>query len=172
MSLSELNNFEELVNFVFDDMFANFKEKLFVNVECKLEHNFFKTLIKRNQMNYDVLAEAVDPENKKCADEIFADYVVGFFRETNRNYFVFLLKFVILFRECINSLKTRHGENEYSQVHGADSAPDLCNEFITDFMENNDNFNIDANEVIEIIQHFCFWLYDNRHTTSRLTLLS
>ena len=153
-------------------MFASYKEKLFATVESKDEHNFFKTLIKRNLMNYDAVSDAVDPENKKCADEIFAEYVVCFFHQTNRNYFIFLSKFVILFRECLNSLKTRHGEKEYSQVHGADSAPDLCNEFITDFMESNDNFNIDANEVIEIIQHFCFWLYDSRHTTSRLTLLS
>lgn len=91
---------------------------------------------------------------------------------TNREYFSFLLKFVTLFRECINHFRPSTDSTEFTQTHTADGVPDLCNEFITEFMENNDSFGLDTTEVIEIIQHFCNWLYENKHTTSRLTLLS
>jgi len=52
--------------------------------------------------------------------------------------------------------------------------PDLCNEFYCEFLDGNDFFGIedenDRNEIIEIIQHFCFWLYKNDFTKSRLSL--
>jgi hypothetical protein len=88
---------------------------------------------------------------------------------------MFLTKFVILFRECINIFRQNTDANstlEFTQNNSSDTVPDLCNEFITDFMENNDNFGLDTTELIEIIQHFCNWLYENKYTTSRLTLLS
>ncbi len=85
---------------------------------------------------------------------------------------MFLVKFVSLFRECINNIKKREDGAEASQYESADGVPDLCNEFITEFMETNDNFSLETTELIEIIQHFCNWLYDSKYTTSRLTLLS
>ena len=54
--------------------------------------------------------------------------------------------------------------------------PDLCNEFYGEFMEPNDFFGIDnqeeKNEIIEIIQHFCIWLFKNDYTKSKLSLAS
>ena len=96
----------------------------------------------------------------------------------NKSYFVFAFKFVVLFRECINKFKINEIEKskDYTEVYNSDQVPDLCNEFITDFMENADFFGLNSddnkNELIEIIQHFCFWLFDNGYTSSRLTLLT
>ena len=112
---------------------------------------------------------------KTTCDQIFASYINEFFKQTNKNYYMFLTKFVILFRECINIFRQNTDANstlEFTQNNSSDTVPDLCNEFITDFMENNDNFGLDTTELIEIIQHFCNWLYENKYTTSRLTLLS
>ena len=52
----------------------------------------------------------------------------------------------------------------------------LCNEFYGEFMEKNNFFGIyepqDRNEIIEIIQHFCIWLFKNEYTKSKLSLAS
>ncbi len=157
---------------MYKELFANYKQKLFPDLSYPNEHNFYKVLIKVYLGNNGATCSDLPGEHKKCADEIFADYVIEFFNLSNKYYFNFLLKFVILFRECLNYFKNVPGAVEYSQENGADSAPDLCNEFITEFMENNKNFGMDDGEIIELIQHFCYWLYENRHTTSRLTLLS
>ena len=64
---------------------------------------------------------------------------------------------------------------DYTECYTSDQVPDLCNQFITDFMEVSNYFGLDSddckNEFIEIIQHFCFWLFDNGYTSSRLTLI-
>ena len=168
----EINNFEYSLKLAFNDLFINYRQKLFYKLNDPFEHNFYITLKRVYfQKNGSAFPDQTR-EGKKCADEIFADYVIEFFDHLNKNYFVFLIKFVILFRECLNVCKTHVGESEFSQANGADTAPDLCNEFITEFMENNQYYGLDETEIIEVIQHFCFWLYENRHTTSRLTLLS
>ena len=107
----------------------------------------------------------------KTCDEIFSCYLIEFHSICDRHYFNLLTKFVCLFRECINQYR-KNQENEFTTKECADTVPDLCNEFITEFMETNDNFKLDQNEIIEIIQHFCYWLYENKFTTSRLTLLA
>ena len=168
----EINNFEESSKLAFNELFINYRQKLFYNLNDPYEHNFYITLKKIYLQKNGADFPDQTKEGKKCADEIFAEYVIEFFDHLNKNYFCLLLKFVILFRECLNNYKTHPGESEFSQANGADTAPDLCNEFITEFMENHQFFGLDDNEVIELIQQFCFWLYENRHTTSRLTLLS
>jgi hypothetical protein len=46
---------------------------------------------------------------------------------------------------------------------------------VTDFMENGEYFGITSDreklELIEIIQHFCYWCYERKFTSSRLTIL-
>ena len=74
----------------------------------------------------------------------------------------------MLFRECINQKK---GEN-YTETESAEIVPDMCNDFVSDFLEGYDFFGLDVNELIDIIQHCCHWLWENHHTTSRLTLIS
>ena len=51
--------------------------------------------------------------------------------------------------------------------------PDLCNEFYGEFLVPNNFFGFygnDIDEFIEIIQHFCAWLFKNEYTKSKLTL--
>lgn len=130
------------------------------------EHNLYLVITKNNQSS---------SENEKLgqpADIAFGRYVIECHSKTNKNYFVFLVKFIILFRECLNHYRNLdQADKEFSEVKGSDIIPELCNEFITEFMETNDNFDMDINEIIELIQHFCYWLYENKFTTSRLTLL-
>ena len=117
---------------------------------------------------------------KLTCDNIFKKYIEISATKVNEEYFKFLYKFAVLFRECINIIRNKaeepKGENEvfadYTTKYNAETVPDLCNEFITDFMENNEYFGLEMNELIDLIQHFCYWLYESSYTSSRLTLLS
>lgn len=121
-----------------------------------IKENAFMNLIKNNVI-----------------DEIFSKYLIEVSTDCNKDYFEFVTKFVILFRECVNKSKNENNSlQDYSCYNNADTVPDTCNEFITDFMEGFDYFGLDTMELIEIIQHLCNWLYENKFTTSKLSLVS
>ena len=89
------------------------------------------------------------------------------------------MKFVILFMECYDISKNKETKGEKHAVTNKitpEGLPDLCNEFYGEFMEQNNFFGIDEqderNEIIEIIQHFCIWLFKNEYTKSKLSLAS
>lgn len=134
----------------FDNIFTKYKDKLFKNVVSADSFSF------------------IDNRSEKTCDGSFWKYIMFLHEKCNRDYFDFAFKFVVLFRECINLKK---GET-WCQVESAEIVPDMCNDFVSDFLENNDYFGLDINELIEIIQHFCHWLWKNSHSTSRLTLIS
>lgn len=143
------------------------------------KHNLFKTateMIQNASKNSTSGGEAEkDPNNMsqyKFIDEIFSKYLEEGSKESNKEYFEFITKFVILFRECINKNKDDETGEEFCTKCNADNVPDMCNEFITDFMEGFDYFGLDTMELIEIIQHLCNWLYENKFTTSKLSLVS
>jgi hypothetical protein len=151
---------EELVKNAFSHLFVNYKNKIFSNINIISEHNLFNKIL-----------EATSAKLVTTADEIFAKYIVNIFPQANKEYFLFVIKFIVLFRECLNISKSDIS-NEFTVTGNAENVPDTCNEFITEFMENNEFFGLDINELIEIIQHLCNWLYENKFTTSRLTLLN
>ncbi len=117
-------------------------------------------------------------KNEKCCDEIFYEYLLSFKDKTNEKYFTLLLEFVLLFRECydVSKNKTKNEENKKQVTNklSAEELPDLCNEFYGEFLDENDFFGIenqeDRNEIVDIIQHFCLWLYKSDFTKSKLTL--
>ena len=82
----------------------------------------------------------------KICDDIICNYLNYIEPLSNEKYFIFATKFVI-----------------------------LCNEFFSNFLEKYQFFDFndeDKGELIEIIQHFCFWLFINCHTKSKLSLAS
>ena len=120
------------------------------------------------------------PKNEKTCDEVFYEYLYSFMNKTNRKYFSLLLKFILLFRECYDLSKNKEkSEKEKAVVTNTlppEGLPDLCNEFYGEFMEPNNFFGIyeaeEKNEIVEIIQHFCIWLFKNEYTKSKLSLAS
>ena len=156
---------------VFNDIYVKYKSFLPKSYETIYDNPFFSK-IKEN-----ISMEKNENKVKNC-DEVFYEYLKELSCKCNQDYFIFAFKLVVLFRECINKFKINDIDKskDYTQLYNSDSVPDLCNEFITDFMENADYFGLNSvenkNELIEIIQHFCFWLFDNGYTTSRLTLLT
>ena len=107
----------------------------------------------------------------------------------NKSYFLFAFKFILIFRECINTYKNIELQNsiivlkenipdhirEFTQYYDAEQAPEMCNEFITDYLNHCDFFGFDKielPEIIDIVQHFCYWMFENNYTSSRLSLLN
>ena len=120
------------------------------------------------------------PKNEKTCDEIFYEYLISFMNKTNKKYFSLMLKFILLFRECYDLSKNKEkkeGEKKaVTDTLSPEGLPDLCNEFYGEFMEPNNFFGIEEaeekNEIVEIIQHFCIWLFKNEYTKSKLSLAS
>jgi hypothetical protein len=120
------------------------------------------------------------PKNERSCDEVFYEYLSIFKNKANDKYFTLIMKFIILFRECYDISKNKNvNEENREQVTNKltpEGLPDLCNEFYGDFLEPNHFFGIndqnDQNEIIDIIQHFCIWLFKNDYTKSKLSLAS
>ena len=214
---NENDNFNiiDIVNNVFDSIFLSYGDKCFSHPKCFKDNFVLNSLVN----NLDI-----SNKNEKNADEIFYEYLISFKDNCNSNYFSLILKFVLLFRECLNLYNSKkvnnnndklldsnqNGENgnfnngnnendnlnnnnnicnndcngndekkindkiEYSSVYNGEIIPELCNEFYTNFLDGNNFFGIieekDRVEIIEIIQHFCTWLYKEKYTKSKLSL--
>lgn len=110
-------------------------------------------------------------------DDIICHYLDSIKIQSNETYFIFVVKFVLLFRECFNlserTKKESYASVEFTSRENAELFPEQCNQFFSDFMETNNFFGFDEEEkteLIEIIQHFCFWLFMNKYTQSKLSL--
>lgn len=171
-----------MVKLVFDDIYVKYGEKCFKRPSNFTDHPLLENLFLEKEI---AQISEEKQKNEKTCDEAFYQYLNYIKNLTNKNYFVLALKFAILFRECLNI--SRHKEvnsnsengvdskKEYTAIKNAETVPEICNEFVTDYLENNYYFGItserDRNEIIELIQHFCTWLYLNGFTQSRLSLV-
>lgn len=159
--------FREIYNLKYNDRNKLKKMKHHENMG---DHPFFRKIQEMNQS-----PKALDSENSKC-DEIFADYVVKVSKCARRDFFEKVLKFVVLFRESLNitnSEKVGNDGKDYTEIYNAEDAPDISNEFVTEFLDTETLlFGFTKDEAIDITQNFCQWLYDNNFTCSKLSLIS
>ena len=157
---------QEVFSFIYESPKA---DKLFSKPKTFNDNPVLFNLVSRN-------ISPNKPQNEKTCDEVFTEYLLSCINKTNRQYFSFILKFVLLFRECYDISKTKDSKDEVKKAVtdtiSPEGLPDLCNEFYGEFMEMNDFFGIDKNEIVEIIQHFCIWLFKNEYTKSKLSLAS
>ena len=159
------------------------KENPDIKQESYSEYNF----LKNNTNNTDNKNNINDSKNlslikirSPCIDDLFYLYLKEFSKITNENYFQLMVQFVFLFRENINiqkydavpeNIKTET-KKEFTQLFNAEEVPELCNSFFVDYLEENDFFGLrdKSDEIIELLQHFCFWLYNNKYAPSHLSL--
>ena len=85
-----------------------------------------------------------------------------------------MVKFILLFRECYDISKTNDSKEEVKKtvtdIISPEGLTDLCNKFYGEFIEPNNFFEPDEkNEIIEIIQHFCIWVFKNEYIKSKLS---
>ena len=130
------------------------------------------------------------PEDQRgllSCDDTFALYLYEVSRKVNGMFYEKMLKFAILFRECLNEygwkkMEEAQGEAQISpggmpsdaivfcDLNNAEHAPEICNEFITIFL---DIFGTPLNklEAIDITRNFCNWLFENGFTCSKLSMV-
>ena len=178
-------------------IFKQCKESLFNDIEDVEKYNFYNLIVdnwekdepefeqecfssivvnmnlpvKDNNENFNI--NKVQSYN---LDYIFFFYLKEFYKSVNKVYFWFILKFIILFREFLNQTRknfVKNGENkDFTQLYNAEIIPEMFNEFLLDFMESYDYFGLNKNELIELIQHFCYWLNINRYSQTQLSLIN
>ena len=165
-----LQDYKEVGEYEFYNLIINNweKEKPDIEEECYLDDS--------NQKNTEIPLKKV---SSPCIDGLFYLYLREFSKKTNKNYFWFLLKFAVLFREFINQKKKNEireeaktgNKTKYTQIYNAENIPDICNDFYIEFMEPKSFFGLNQNELIEVIQHYCYWLYSKKYTQAHLFLL-
>ena len=177
------NEIQKIINTVFDDIFkGHYKEKLFSRPQKVEEDPLFNNLLNKkenlneNENNNNINNNNQEKKEKNC-NEVFYEYLHIFKEKTNETYFKLLLKFILLFKECYDISKNKEQKPEekksVTDMITPENLPDLCNEFYGEFMEPNNFFDLaedEKDEVIEIIQHFCLWLFKNDYTKSKLSL--
>ena len=162
------NVINEVFDFIYKGKYSNI---LFSHPKSYEENPVLKKLFENAPIS------KADKNSKNCND-VFYEYLCEFKEKTNEKYFKLLLKFVLLFRECYDINKTKEvkvqEKKAVTDYISPEGLPDLCNEFYGEFMESNGFFGLDENEekneIIEIIQHFCIWLFKNEYTKSKLSL--
>lgn len=176
---------------VFNDMFIRYRNDLFEEVE-NIEKNTFYNLFKENwekdnktisnnleKESYSSMlncSPAINIVNKPPIDCIFFQYIKYISNIIEKDYVVFIIKFIIIFRQylnkekqgLINSEHINEKKKEYTQIFDASVIPDFFNDFLMDFMENRNYFNLDKDELVKIIEYFCFWLFSEGYTDSHI----
>ena len=119
------------------------------------------------------VCSTIDTDNVLC-DEVFALYLLAVKELTNPEYFKTMAKFIFLYWEHLNyNKKVNNSSNNYTSHNNAEDAPDVSNEFITEFLDTeNKLFDFDKETAIELTQNFCQWMYDSNFTCSKLTLIN
>ena len=126
--------------------------------------------------DYDCLTEKDKVRFMSC-DEVMCLYLREISRFTNAETYKKVMKFIILYRQCINQFgnKIRNEPNsyEYSICNSAEFMPDFCNEFIVEFVEKrNRTYGLSKDELLDYTRNFCMWLFTNGFTCTRISMRS
>ena len=147
--------------------------------ETKIEEKSFIQKIKNNYVS-----KSNNRRFKKCnipsIDKIFLSYLKQLNKNLKYSYLKNITLFIISFRKFINDLKKaqitadimKPGLNEFTQLFNARDMPEIANDFFNDFLPKYSGIinNEIRKDFIDIIQHFCFWLYENNYCDGILSL--
>jgi hypothetical protein len=172
-------------------IFKQLQKELFNEIDDVEKYPFYQLIVEnweKEEPNlvtecFNAINKLDEPLNKIQSynlDGIFFFYLKEFYKNASIEYFWFMIKFIVLFRECINKLRANLVKKEeqtetnklYSQIYNSEYVPEVCNDFVLDFMEPFDYFGLNKDELIEIIQHFCYWLYSKQYTQLHLSLIN
>ena len=169
-------------------IFKQCQQELFKEIDNVEKYSFYKLIVENWEKEIPNLVQECfiatnkieDPLTKIHSynlDGIFYFYLKEFYKNVNVEYFWFMLKFIVLFRECINKLRANLVKKEesnklYSEIYNSENVPEICNDFVLEFMEPYDYFGLNKDELIELIQHFCYWLNLKQYTQLNLSLLN
>lgn len=75
-------------------------------------------------------------------------------------------------RERLETYEPLRSESEYTSVNNAEFAPEIANEFVTVFFEEHIVGQLTRSDVIDLTQHLCNWLFLQKMTCSKLSMVS
>ena len=169
-------------------IFKQCQQELFKEIDNVEKYSFYKLIVENwekqepnlPQECFIAINKIEEPLNKIHSynlDGIFFFYLKEFYKSANVEYFWFMIKFIVLFRECINKFRANLVKKEesnklYSEIYNSENVPEICNDFVLEFMEPYDYFGLNKDELIELIQHFCYWLNIKQYTQLHLSLLN
>ena len=168
-------------------IFKQCQQELFKEIDNIENYSFYQLIIdnwEKEEPNlvqecFNAINKIDEPLNKIQSynlDGILFFYLKEFYKNTNIEYFWFMIKFIVLLRECINKLRAnlvKKEENKaYSEIYNSENVPDIFNDFILEFMEPYYYFRLNKDELIELIQHFCYWLNLKQYTQLHISLLN
>ena len=139
------------------------KMKIYNNIE---EHPFLARFI--NEAHID---EFIDKD--EIIDNVLILYLNHIAKICNENYYEKLIVFITLFREYINIFHKTSNNKEYTTIKNAQDVPDMGNEFINEFLfpdENEINFGLEKQEVIDLTTNLCSWMYTHDFTDLKIYL--
>jgi hypothetical protein len=174
---------------LFNELYINHKNELFNSIDKIEEYNFYDLLIKNwekrdenfeNKSRFSMLNcfQSDSLVDKPPIDIVFFLYLKYLSKKNmNLKYFCFIFKYITIFREYINKEKKNsinkkficENKNEYTQIYDAEIIPDLFNDFLMDFMESNNYFGLNKDEIIQLIEFFCYWLFTKGYTVSHIS---
>ena len=175
---TETIDISNIVNDIFEKLFHN-KENNLIKLKKIEEHPILNSLL-------NTLDNKKESKINITCDDIFISYIQFLINKTNKEYFIFSLSIILLLRECINKYKNIElvdkleiiGEENniklpnFTEVSEGEQIPEICNEFLTEFLPSYKYFGLEFlnnfSEVKNLVQHFCFWLYENNFTSSKL----
>ena len=169
-------------------IFKQCHQEIFKEIDSVENYSFYQLIVdnwEKEEPNlvqecFNAINRIDEPLNKIQSyniDSIFFFYLKEHSKNVNLEYFWFMIKFIVLFRECINKLrdnlvKKDEQNKAYSEIYNCENVPEMCNDFMLEFMEPYDYFGLNKDELIELIQHFCYWLNLKQYTQLHLSLLN
>ena len=169
-------------------IFKQCQQELFKEIDSIENYSFYQLIVdnwEKEEPNlvqecFNAINRIDEPLNKIQSyniDSIFFFYLKEHSKNVNLEYFWFMIKFIVLFRECINKLRDNLVKKEeqnkaYSEIYNCENVPEMFNDFVLEFMEPYDYFGLNKDELVELIQHFCYWLNLKQYTQLHLSLLN
>lgn len=177
-------NLFEIVFNIFKQLLTN----LFTNEKCllfKSNFNFesYGGVIQLKQMKHKIHKKGLIPQKDSSIDEAFIIYIINFAKVTqNTNLIEAIIKFIVLLRENINIVGPEHKERvisfginlnsdnrqPYSKYNTCQDLPEFVNDFISVFVPLDELFFIELDELLDLTNNFCNWLFVNNLTNLKI----
>ena len=172
------------------ECFANLKEQTeiirFTDISKLYEEvkNVASMELNRNpSMNFNLNSDSISNSgNQKCVDQatdrILIDYLLDISKKVNSKFMEIVILFICLYKECMNEYgwdiisSTRPVNkferlNEFTKQQTIKYFPEGANYFVKSFLPKK-MANIEKSLLVQLVTHFCDWLFLNKYTGIRL----
>ena len=155
----------------------NIKEFQFIlkmnEIISKMKDNRNSPLIKNEEVN--------DSQNSISGDIIICKYLIEMSSKVKSTFMKILILFVCIYRDCLEEhgweiiqsyriVSEKEKEKKFLTVNGGRYFPRASNYFLKNYL-NKKLSAFEPSLAIQLVMHFCSWLYTNKYTGCRLSLI-